>query len=81
MNGWTNFATWKVNLEAFDGLTLEDLGFDEPPDAYQLAENLKAYAEGLIDLENISSFARDCAKAFLADVDYHQIAKHILEQA
>jgi hypothetical protein len=79
MNGWTNYATWKVNLEAFDGLTLEDLGFESIPDQYVLADTLRSYAEGLVDLENISSLARDWAKAFLSDVDYAQIAQNMLE--
>jgi hypothetical protein len=31
-NGWTNYATWRVNLEIFDGIDLMDYGwqkFDE----------------------------------------------------
>jgi hypothetical protein len=26
-NGWTNYATWRVNLEMFDGLDIADISF------------------------------------------------------
>jgi len=50
-NGWTNYATWRINLEVFDGLELEDFGgqdknFDpELICLYTLAEALKERAE------------------------------------
>ncbi len=30
-NGWTNYATWRVNLEIFDSLDLAEF-FDSAPD-------------------------------------------------
>ena len=26
-NGWTNYATWRVNLEIFDGMSADDMGW------------------------------------------------------
>ena len=32
-NGWTNYATWRVNLEIFDGLYSDMEGERQPPKA------------------------------------------------
>ncbi len=80
-NGWTNYATWRVNLEAFDGLSLDDLMViedDQELDLHSVAETLKAYAEGIIDLDNMPSTAKGWALAFIQDVDFRSIAKHML---
>jgi hypothetical protein len=80
-NGWTNYATWRVNLEAFDGLSLNDLMViedDQELDLHSVAETLKAYAEGIIDLDNMPSTAKDWAMAFIQDVDFRSIARHML---
>lgn len=77
-NGWTNYATWRVNLEIFDGLPLED--FSEADDAYTLAEALKERAEYYVECSSEPGLARDYALAFLSDVNYHEIAQHMLKE-
>ena len=42
-NGWTNYATWRINLELFSDMDVEDY-FDEFPDV----DELKDYAENVI---------------------------------
>lgn len=80
-NGWTNYATWRVNLEMFDGLEHEEM-FDLDQEAYDLGHDLKAYAEELIDMSfsdpNAPILARDYALAFLSDVNWYEIAKHMI---
>jgi hypothetical protein len=76
-NGWTNYATWRVNLEIFDGQDPE--GFDLTQDAYYLGRDLKAYAEELIIETSSEGLARDYALAFLSDVNWTEIAEHIIE--
>ena len=76
-NGWTNYATWRVNLEIFDGQDPE--GFDLTQDAYYLGKDLKAYAEELIIETSSEGFARDYALAFLSDVNWTEIAEHVIE--
>lgn len=83
-NGWTNYATWRVNLEIFDGLTLDDLSLDtqddNPHGADELGEYLKDYAqEMVIGSANEDSLATSYAFAFMADVNWHEIAEHIIE--
>ena len=69
-NGWTNYATWRVNLEI-----LGDIEFDEPvhPD------DLKEIVENVVfsNVDDSKSLCVDYARAFLADVNYNEIAKNI----
>ena len=82
-NGWTNYATWRVNLEMFDGLDVSDISFitDEITE-YELGEELKEYAESVITNDEIASsnLAIDYAMAFLNDVNWSEIAKHKLDE-
>lgn len=77
-NGWTNYATWRVNLELFDGFEPENWGFDLS-DRYTLKTEIKLYAEDAIYHSSTEGFARDYAMAFLSDVDWYQIADHMIE--
>ena len=71
-NGWSNYATWKVALEVFDGMEFEDTVTGS------LLEDL---AEEIIfgdtDRNNLVS---NYALAFLEDVDYREIAENINEE-
>jgi hypothetical protein len=85
-NGWSNYATWRINLEIFDGFDPSDYfsAFD-PSDSYALGQNLKDYAEEIIfqgvgyDERRPSNLMEDYARAFLQDVNYIEIAEHMIE--
>jgi hypothetical protein len=77
-NGWTNYATWRVNLEIFDGMAAEDFDFGQ--EAYDLGLDLEAYAEDLIEQTTQEGLGRDYALAFLSDVNWREIAKHLIEE-
>lgn len=81
-NGWTNYATWRVNLEIFDGThPTIDFGCDIDSDdaSYDLAKCLQEYAESLItDYKSETTLAQDYALAFLSDVNWHEIAQHMI---
>lgn len=64
-NGWTNYATWRVNLELFDG---SDFVGD--------AADCRAYAEEIIEQTTTDGIGRDYALAFLSDVNWNEIAEH-----
>lgn len=68
-NGWTNYATWRINLEIFDGME-----FDEIVDA----EFLKDYADEIV-IGNNKGLAYDYANAFMNNVNWHEIADHLNE--
>ena len=73
-NGWTNYATWRVNLEVFDGFEIYQ------DDAYELSEYLKEYLSDYLIETTSEGIARDYALAFVSDVNYYEIAEHLIEE-
>ena len=80
-NGWTNYATWRINLEIFDGFDpIEDWGLErETLTESELAELLEGHAEELVSETAPEGLALDYALAFMADVNWHEIASHMME--
>ena len=76
-NGWTNYATWRVNLEIFDGIDPYEYDWHKVT-KFDLADLLKDYAVELID-QTGKGIALEYAIAFLADVNWQEIAKHMIE--
>jgi len=80
-NGWTNYETWRVNLEIFDGLEKEEM-FDLGLDAWDLRHVLQDYAEEVVTMSisdpNAPSLAFDYALAFISNVNWYEIAKHMI---
>tara|TARA_R110000868_G_scaffold35456_6_gene127074 strand:+ start:301 stop:567 length:267 start_codon:yes stop_codon:yes gene_type:complete len=74
-NGWTNYATWRVNLEMFDG---GDFASDNDLDAYDLGDSLREMAYDTLSA-NGSGLVLDYALAFLSDVNWPEIARHQIE--
>lgn len=68
-NGWSNYATWRVNLELFDGYEFEA--------EYISPEYLKELAEEFTLCNCENEIAKDYALAFLAQVNYHEISEHL----
>jgi len=84
-NGWTNYATWRVNLEMFDGMDwVEAFGNPDPEltDVYELSLALKDYAEEIIELpfggSKAEGLALDYALAFMSDVNWYEIADSLV---
>ena len=82
-NGWTNYATWRVKLEIFDNIPVQELsdGVDDAePNIYEISLSLKNLAEYYVECSSEQGgFARDYALAFLSDVNWYEIAKHLVE--
>ena len=79
-NGWTNYATWRINLEIFDGMDCSDipmLSRYSEPDTYEVGEYLKEYAQELLEIDcDPLSLANSYANAFISDVNWYEIAEH-----
>ena len=77
-NGWTNYATWRVNLEIFDGFDPYDYFEDANGefDLSELADNLKQWADDFVIGES-KGLAEDYARAFLSEVNWHEIARNM----
>jgi hypothetical protein len=74
-NGWTNYATWRVNLEIIDGIEI---------DTIICAEYIKEYVEDVVfgqyELSNGSHLVEDYARAFISEVNFYEIAQRINEE-
>lgn len=84
-NGWTNYATWRINLEVFDGMDVQDYWDKPETDPHALGEWLQEFAEETIfagyryDERGQSSLIADYARAFLSDVNWYEIADHMIK--
>ena len=81
-NGWTNYATWRVNLEVIDGIDARDMWPREvrDDDAYSLSKQLEEYAEEVVSgYGEVDGLAMDYARAFLSGVNWYEIAEHLLD--
>lgn len=79
-NGWTNYATWRIALEWFGGDTQE--WYDEyGANVSEMREALQEYVEeGLMaDITSDASTVCSYSLAFLVDVNWYEIAKHIID--
>ena len=104
-NGWTNYETWRVNLEYFSdtsiiGEHLSDGGVEYVAETWirneSIGANYNTFAEDIAHyltdyLQNLCEewvcgdgaerdAAVDYAEAFLSDVNWYEIAKHIVEE-
>jgi hypothetical protein len=73
-NGWTNYETWRVNLEIFDGVAWLE-SFDSNTTIYDAADYLKQYASDIIESEGAKGLSFDYAMAFLDAVNWYEIAQ------
>ena len=74
-NRWTNYATWRVNLEI-----LGDIQWDS--DETITVDYLKEIVENVV-FDNCGcngSLVADYARAFLSKVNYYEIAESIREE-
>tara|TARA_B110000483_G_C18159115_1_gene528608 strand:- start:171 stop:479 length:309 start_codon:yes stop_codon:yes gene_type:complete len=72
-NGWTNYATWRINLEILD-----DIDYEQEV----TADYLEEITEDIVFNNTVDKgcLAADYARAFLHDVNYHEIASHINDE-
>ena len=80
-NGWTNYATWRINLEIFDQWELGDFwGYEDvnpkEVDTYVLGQDMRDYVIQLIDEQSPSdSITNSYANAFINEVNWQEVAQ------
>lgn len=74
-NGWANYATWRVALELFDGTDAKTFT-DDIVDPYDLSKIIEAFVEEYLEQNN--KLALDYALAFVANVNFYEIAKVLI---
>ena len=77
-NGWSNYETWRVNLEIFDGIAWLDQ-FDDGMEIYEAADYLKSYATEILEMEGTKGLVFDYAMAFLDAVNWREIAQSMYD--
>jgi hypothetical protein len=72
-NGWTNYATWRVNLEIIDGIEI---------DTKQCAASIKEIIDDVVfsQYDGMNSLMYDYARAFVSEVNFYEIAQSINEE-
>jgi hypothetical protein len=84
-NGWTNYATWRINIEIFDGKSLSD--YSDADDVHNVAEDLRYYVNDYFEQtaqDGINngfdlSLMRDYALEFISEVNWYEIAQHLVD--
>ena len=79
-NGWTNYETWRVGLEVINDMNLEDFGFDVEVEPHDLGEAMKSFVEEHIE-ETSEGLACSYALAFLSEVNWYELATHMIQDA
>ena len=80
-NGWTNYETWRVNLEVLDGIDysgfLADLRAEDREEMLEaVARHLEDTTYELMEWPEANTFAHGIVTDFLGKVDWEEIAAH-----
>lgn len=87
--GWSNYATWRVQLKIFDGLELADITQLEADDisADELGKECRAWMNSLLFDDphhlchgKVNQLVVDYAREFLDYVNWTEIAYHLLDE-
>jgi len=79
-NGWANYATWRINLEVFDGRDIRD-DYRDKPEPHDIADVLHTEVIELLEMNCENSLTLSYAQSFVSDVDFLEIAEHLIEAA
>jgi len=70
-NGWTNYATWRVMLDIFDG-------FEPPLEGEEISPQFcEEYVYQWLEMDSDNSLTLSYAEAFINGVNWHEIAEHL----
>lgn len=69
-NGWTNYSTWRIALENFDGVSKKESGLDT-------VEACRDYVESYMGLMNDNDLTLSYALAFLDQVNWYEILESL----
>ncbi len=75
-NGWTNYATWRINLEI-----LGDIEFEEKVTADHLEDIVEECVFTNFNTCDTPRLVEDYARAFIDEVNFYEIAKDINEES
>jgi hypothetical protein len=73
-NGFANYATWRVKVDVFKDFDLDDWCLDML-DSVELAGWMRDHTREIIEEAAQPGLARDFAMAFIADVNWQELAQ------
>tara|TARA_R100001443_G_scaffold487_1_gene1973 strand:- start:501 stop:809 length:309 start_codon:yes stop_codon:yes gene_type:complete len=84
-NGWTNFQTWKINLEVLDGYTSHIIDSERiketlETETYDLSKELENYVFEVLNFDECEKehlLLSNYAYCFIKEVNFYEIAEHI----
>jgi len=74
-NGWTNYATWRINLEI-----LGDIKFEDRISVDDLKEIVEDCVFTNFNTCDTPRLIEDYARAFISEVNFYEIARSINEE-
>jgi len=74
-NGWTNYATWRINLEI-----LGDIKFEDRISVDDLKEIVEDCVFTNFNTCDTPRLVEDYARAFVSEVNFYEIARSINEE-
>jgi hypothetical protein len=75
-NGWTNYATWRVNMELWGDYDIEEF---KGLDVYDLSIAIKERTEEYIIDCSSDNLCRDYALSFVNEVNFYEIAEMLFK--
>jgi hypothetical protein len=82
-NGWTNWETWKVNLELLDGLDASDLNIEHytQDEYYEAGQVIEEYVGELLAMQyQYDGFIGGIVRGFMSDVNWPELAKGFIDE-
>jgi len=77
-NGYTNYPTWRVNLEIISEIDFSECDYEITADYLEeIVQDIVIYSG---NVDEVNSLAADYARAFLAEVNYYELASMINEE-
>lgn len=77
-NGWSNYATWRVNMELVDGIHWSE-NETTFKDVSSLSEYIKDSVHTMVKGDLADCTALEYAIAFVGDVNFYEIAQAVAE--
>ena len=74
-NGWTNYATWRINLEIIDVIEIETKTC-----AATIQEIVEDVVFSQYEMQSGSHLIEDYARSFVSEVNFYEIAQSINEE-
>ena len=75
--GWTNYATWRINLEIIDGIEIETKTCAAT--IQEIVEDA-VFSQYELGHEFVKAIVEDYARAFISEVNFYEIAQSINER-